>query len=317
MNVFVCNTPFHCLVAERIIDEARIDRAVLVFLPERDTPKSRRYFDRLAARVERAYFCVIHRHALADLHGLALVALRIRADFGRGHVFYLGNPRKAHTRALLVALGWTEVYTFDDGLGNVAAHGYFHEGKERKAARLFFGLLDPALSFRNLRRAVRCHYTVFDGPNAFPNARRIALFLRAAGAGAPAGRPAVVLVTSPLAEKGLVDGEVERRAYREIARRFRVTHVLAHPHEEHDKIDEPGIEVLADDRIAEEIIADMAAHRPVTVVGMSSTALATVAGLAGARAINVAVAGIPWTRQKSLHRFLERLGVETCEIRLP
>ena len=68
MNLIICTTPLHSLIAEKIIENRAGEFFHLIFISERGSNKDYFYFNRLSNKVNNAdFFCVYYKNRVEYL----------------------------------------------------------------------------------------------------------------------------------------------------------------------------------------------------------------------------------------------------------
>ena len=288
-NVFICYTPLQILIAEKIIELEKIDSFILIFYFEKDNAKSRYYFNKLSQNAKQAFYIKKDNKIFSALKTFHFLYLKIWKSSSHCN-FFTGNIKSAYSRVIIYLLGFSKLYTFDDGLSNVCGDGYFYENIEPSSiARLlsFFGL---DFSYSKMYYNIEKHYSIYKVPNVMPNSRYINLFNYASvkNYSNNNGTEVVILLTSTLFEEGLVRLDLEKELYEKIITKYNVTHVIRHPLEKVTKLESSNVIINESEKIAEEIVLDLRKqYDKIKIIGVYSSAQVNLKGMDGIEIVNV------------------------------
>lgn len=289
MYVFLCNTPLHALIAKRIIETENVQHYVLVYLCFDSGAKHKEYFSMLAEKSDHAFFCKLEGTVFSDIWRLSKLSLRLRNLIGTKILLGCGNIKHFHSRYLMLVLGVKHYFTFDDGSGNISGDGYFYDLTERKDVGIFFKILAPRLLYKSLVKNILVHYSIYDFPNVFTPCKHLNLI---EGKCERSGndRREIIYLANAFSEDGLMDESSELQLDRDVIDRLGVTQVLLHPRStKMEHFVHLGVKVIQTNMIAEDYILHIVPNRPVTLVGVYSTALLNLSSVQGVKLVNVCV----------------------------
>lgn len=307
MDLFLCYTPLHVLIAEQIIRRHPQERIGLLYLDFNGDPKHATYYQRLSRHAECSRLLALSDRYLTDMACLRKWASELGERCGDDRVRLIcGNLKKFHSRYVAYCLGIRDFVTFDDGMENLVS-GYLSDLREGPFSRSFFTLFARDCLYPNVLSRCQTHYTIFPLPNVYTNTQYIPL-LTGTESTARSRAPLTILLCGAYYEDNLMSLEGERSLYRNIVGRFQVTHYIRHPRERIAKLAGHQLEELSSDRVAEDIVQDLSRSHRVTVVGVYSTALLTLKAVEGIRLINIK---IPLDRAVvEIESIFERMSLE-------
>lgn len=161
-SLFICTTPLHSLIVERIIQLHGLapQDCTLLFFSLPGQPKRSFYFERLAPLfASRQLYEIGHRRWPASL-----LAARALLHGSRFDTVFLANTNHPYVQMVLSGLHFDDLRTFDDGttnLGRNTAYTRRHDvGLLRLASSLVLGNRYPQ---PRLRALASRHYTIFPG----------------------------------------------------------------------------------------------------------------------------------------------------------
>ncbi|MFY9311343.1 MAG: glycosyltransferase family 52 [Bacteroidia bacterium] len=311
-NIFICYTPLHILISEKIIQLEKIDSYILVFYVEKDNKKNRYYFDKLALGAKKSFYIKKDNKYFSALKTFYFLYLKLR-NYPHSN-FFTGNIKSVYSRFIICLLGFNKLVSFDDGMGNIWGSGYFYEDRIPSffARALSYVRLD--FTYSRMYQNIYKHYTIYYLPNVMPHSVYISLFEQSTTANdlAKSNDNIVILLTSTWSEYDIITIEKEREFYDKIIKRFNVTHIIPHPLEKIRKTINPNVEVIDSEKIAEEIIMEMRQrYDKIKIVGIYSSALINLKQITDVEVVNVY---FNFNSSETITRFLAEAGIETCYI---
>lgn len=178
MNLVVCFTPLQVLIALQAIKKENIDFNTIkfVYFSSIADDKHRKYYNLIAHRVSESKF-------ITDTYSLKLLCwLKKEFKKTRYDKILLASLDDSITHYLLSYVGFKELVTFDDGLGNILKTGsYFVPHPRKTIKKRIFTLVHFLLGRRyyldTLKSKSNRHYTIYsDFENCVSNAIPITLF---------------------------------------------------------------------------------------------------------------------------------------------
>lgn len=179
-NICICLTPLHVLIAERIASFEGIQFTRGIYLTYTNNEKSKYY----AKEMEK--FCISVDYVLLPsetnyskpkhVH-IFLRRLHFRLKFskyGKVDYVYTGTSINHYLYALLSAINFNRLITFDDGIINIKQNSAL-KIKDNCKVKLF--LLLSGITYWNERFFSKSsmHYSIYSTPNVFSNVKTINL----------------------------------------------------------------------------------------------------------------------------------------------
>ncbi|MGU7811292.1 glycosyltransferase family 52 [Burkholderia sp. AW49-1] len=303
MNLLVCYTPLHALIAMRLVELGAIGNFRLLYLCFNDAPSHHAYYARLSRHATHGSDLLQLPHDFRDPWRLALWGRSVRRG-GVPFTLICGNLKHAHSRFLAWVFGIRRFETFDDGSGNIVENGYFSESRESRAGRCLFAVLGRRYLYVNVVRDIERHYSIYAERNVYEDhARELVRFdlmsglteggtaFRSKAAAEVRGETATVYIGHTLTEDGLRSPADAERIDRAVHANYAVDYFLPHPRSRIISHYEPLREKrVKTSLIAEEFVIGLRQrHAHVRVIGLNSTALLNLSSLAGIDAINLRV----------------------------
>jgi len=306
MKLFICFTPLHVLISEKIIKKEEITEYLFVYFTDLDSDKNRFYFDKLSINAIESYYILLKKSLFKDIFTLLKLFQKLKKY--KELIYYSGKIKSFHNRFLMHLTGYKDYITFDDGSGNISNAGYFYEENENILFKIFFTFFNKKLLYKNIKVSNQLHYTIFDLPNVFQNIKLISLFNKKELTRKNNFPKITILLTNAFAEDREMSLDEEVSLYSKIIDEYNISHIIKHPREKFPKIDNSTIIEIVDIKIAEEKILELLKEYNITVIGIYSTVLLNLMGYDGLKLINIDVS--LKKPVKTLRKLLERYGIE-------
>ena len=179
-NICVCLTPLHVLVATRIAELEGIKFTKGIYLTYTNNDKSKFYakemeqfclsVDYVLLPSEKSYSRHKHIHIF-----LRRLYYRLKfAKYGKVSSVYTGTSINHYLFALLSAINFDRLITFDDGIINIKQNSDL-KLKDKWSAKLFLLLSGITYWREKLISKSNLHYSIYTTPNAFANVKSIKL----------------------------------------------------------------------------------------------------------------------------------------------
>ncbi len=279
MQLFICYTPLQILVANQIIGTEKIKNYNFIYLYDNISDKNTHYYNLLRKNAVYSNKLLRTKNIFTDFKHIYHLYLQLKKETTLDNVtIYTGNIKSVHTRFLMLLLNYSTLNTFDDGCGNVVAHGYYADNSEILLYKLFFSLVKPKLVYKNLRKTMKTHFSIYKEKNIYPNVKHIDLFDNIPQHMHDQKPTKVIFLTSVLSEDKIISLEQELALYTAIISKFTVTDIISHPRERNPKITN-NIELISTNRISEEEIFKLSKDFELTVIGIFSATLLNISGL--------------------------------------
>lgn len=280
MQFFICYTPLQILVAKKIIHSEKIQNYCFVFFYDNESEKNIYYYKLLENEAFFSKKILRTKTTLSDFTNIYKLSQKIKDTCKTEEVnIYSGNIKSVHTRFLMFLLKYTNLYTFDDGCGNISNTGYYADNNEKIIYKLFFQLFDPSLVYKSLRKKIKVHYTIFKEKNIYPNCKYMPLYENLIEDKNIIKEKKTILLTSVLSEDHITNEVTEIELYRTIISNFNVTDVIPHPREKKPKINEQDVNIIHSSFISEDLLFQLSQNYELTIIGIFSATLLNLAGL--------------------------------------
>lgn len=310
MKTFVCFTPLHVLIAERIIEIEAIKEYIFIYFTDIDTKKNKYYYAKLAEKSLLSHYIILKKNILKDLTIIYKLWKDIKPLVEKNKaIYYTGKIKSSHVRLLMYLSTYKNLITFDDGSGNISGAGYFYDTNENILFKSFFYIFNKKLLYKNIKNHNIKHYTIFNLPNVFQNTVLINLFTINNIPLNIKKKKLVVLLTNAFAEDSEMKLSHEITLYEKIIKNYNVSHIIKHPREQYLKVSSSNVKELISMKISEELMYELSLEYDITVIGIYSTTLFTLAKFKDINTINIhAELKKPINNIKNI---LENIGIET------
>jgi len=265
INIFICMTPLHLLISEKILEQKINKVNFLIYIPNRNTEQNKHYFDRVNCSFHKAYYNPIDKNLFIYLYEIIKVCLKLRNDDKIN--YFVGNLKSVFSRLPMLITGYKEINIFDDGFANILPNSFLYQ-PEKKYIKIFFKIFNSRLEYEIAQNSIKKYYTIFKN-NQILNHTYIELFKNTSSINSKNTRS--ILLTSPFSEYKILDTEEESNLYKKVIQEYSITDVLMHPNEKKIKISE--INILNDIFIAEEYVSMLSKTSNIIVYAFYSTAL--------------------------------------------
>ncbi|MCK4442186.1 MAG: hypothetical protein KAU90_09260, partial [Sulfurovaceae bacterium] len=97
MKIFICFTPLHVLIAERIIEKEVIEEYIFIYFTDFDTEKNRYYYAKLKQNATLSKYIVLKKNIFKDLIIIYKLWKELRALVKRYKaIYYTGKIKSSH-----------------------------------------------------------------------------------------------------------------------------------------------------------------------------------------------------------------------------
>ncbi|SAK75289.1 CMP-N-acetylneuraminate-beta-galactosamide-alpha-2,3-sialyltransferase [Caballeronia calidae] len=291
MNLLICYTPLHVLIAERLVALGELGEFYLLYICFNDSDRHDFYFRRLAESATYGGELLRLPHDWRD--PFVIARWRVRQMPLKPRTLFCGNIKHAHSRWAAYLFGIKQFKTFDDGSGNIASSGYFYDMSESAAGKTLFSTLAPRYLYRNVIRKIDVHFSIYEEPNVYSKfarqTRRIPLLINQRFSREPGEGKVTVYVGHALVEDALKSREEGERLDRAVFRKYGVDHFLPHPRSANLSFYAPLRDVAeTTPLVAEEFVLGLLEqYANVRVIGFKSSALLNLAFVPGVDVINL------------------------------
>ena len=224
-NIFICYTYLHCLLSLAIIKKKQIKAEVFFISKHKNETNNIAILDLLEYGINVRFV----KKSLGCNYINALIwVFRKKAKN-----IYVGNLKTSFSRFFLIFLSKYELYTFDDGIGNIihSDKSYLYNDKESVWSNLIFNMFHKALLYRNIRSRISAHYTIFKQDNIYKNASYIELFpIEKENAQIENyHNSANILLGSSFSEYGILSKKNELKMLNTAIKTFNIDFLIPHP----------------------------------------------------------------------------------------
>lgn len=235
-NFFICFTPLHVLLAQRIKTEKMIASDYFLYISESTSEKNKRYFTMLQKDSGRSFY-FRKGGVFNNLFTIIRLFIKLRSIKGTVATIYVTNIKTFYSRIFVWFLSPDAIVTFDDGIGNInvsvegAPRSYFANPEENKWVNFFFTVVNKKLLYKNLVQRIEKHYTIYKLPNIFKNAEYIEMF-RTSENSRKKTKKLTLLLTSALALENYMTEIEESSFYDKLISTYGVDMIIRHPRNE-------------------------------------------------------------------------------------
>ena len=160
MNLIICTTPLHSLIAEKSIEKRAGEFFHLIFISERGSNKDYFYFNRLSNKVNNAdFFCVYYKNRVEYLKFL----FRIKKFLNKKYddVFF-ANINSIFIHRILSLIYFSKIITFDDGMANIIPNSSITCKENISFIRILLNyVFGIKFNKRRIKNIISSHYTLF------------------------------------------------------------------------------------------------------------------------------------------------------------
>lgn len=179
-SICICLTPLHVLIARRIYEKKGIKFSKGIYLSYVDNDKNRFYVDEMRAFCEAVDDVLLpSEDSYGSLKHLAMYVRRLqfRLKFSAyRHVrdVYTGTSINHYLYALLSAIKFSRLVTFDDGVENIKTDSAL-KIKEKPSAKLFLWLSGITYGRDRMLSKSSLHYSIYNAINVYTKTEKIDL----------------------------------------------------------------------------------------------------------------------------------------------
>ena len=313
MKLVICYTPLHALILKRLREEGLIDNYYLLYICFDSGLRHKQYFNIAGINGQRK-FLVLKRSLYHDFYKLLKFLKGLPHDFKFTGVV-TGNLKHSYSRFSAYVLGVRELYTFDDGSGNISGAGYLYEANENFLSQIFFLLCATRFLYKNCLSRIVTHYTIYDFDNLVDvyNVSKIKISLLRERKVSEIKKLHSISVY--LGNCFYLDGELSERGEfsfdEAVVKRYKIDLYLPHPRRESliFKNEEKHMKIL-DTGISEDVVLSLLdSYSQVNLFGCYSSVMLNLSQVEGVSIKNIHVDLNKPTN--TLEKIFERLGIPT------
>ena len=238
-DVFIIHSPLIALICNVLMSGLNRGNYIIVYV-YRNKDKDGFYFKRLShANISMKYFFKNGRFLIINMF---ILSVKLRLKYQKVNV-YVGQVKSPISRLFLFGIKKFNLYTVDEGYSNIFnnLHGYYQDDSERKLSTLFFSIFDKNFLYKNIRKTIVNHYTIFRCKNVFYNTIYISLVNTLTNKDIflinELDRLNVLLLTNKTESQTMLSND-EKTLYEIIIDKYSIDKIIPHPGSKFDKLSE-------------------------------------------------------------------------------
>lgn len=253
-----------------------MDNFIFVYFYDQENDKNNYYYKIMANKAIYATKIKRDKKYINDFYNIYTLSKVLQTQgFTADSDVYTANIKSIHTRLLIYLTGFNDLYTFDDGIGNILHTTFFIDNNELSGSKIFFSMFNPQLLYKNLRKNIKKHYTIYSQKNVYDNTQKIELFTLSKHTSISQNLPEVkILLTGPFSEIKRIDINTEIALYKYVMKQYDIDKVLPHPGEKNQKYHVS--ESIKTPLIAEEYFYELSKKYTIHLYGFYSSALINI-----------------------------------------
>lgn len=284
MNLFICFTPLHILICEKIIENYHSEEFELLLLFNHDNKKTTFYADRMKPKPKNIFKTTIYQASIyKNLNSSFKIKNMLK---GKNYInVFTPHPKGLFIATVLSNVTYKNLYSFDDGVANLHYEGYLFCGKlvklrlrnkiKKQIKYLLLGIKPN--DFESYTSALKAHYTIFPNmPNLIKKTKEIKLFNENFSDKGNRTKTIKLFLGQPIYEKEL---EKNRILIEGLIEKFKIDLYLPHPREEYiiKNVKYIDTKLIAEDYIISQLQKDKTVN--FEIYGFFTTALFTLSNL--------------------------------------
>ncbi|QGM81064.1 glycosyltransferase family 52 [Otariodibacter oris] len=227
MNIIICYTPLHVLIAERIIELYPNEKFYGVMIYPVDNEKYQHYSEKLQAKCNQ--FFSLHQHT--DRFNLLKEIIELKYRFYRKNFqrVFVASINDIQIQFLLSSISFQHFYTFDDGTANIVPSSVYYKDEPKTFIRRTINrVLHNKYSVEILKSLSEAHYTIYpDFPNIISNTINIDLFSSLSSSSN------VESVSILLGQPAFLENEKNIKLAESVIKKFNIQYYFPHPREQY------------------------------------------------------------------------------------
>ena len=156
-NLYICNTPLHLLIAEKIIKSE--DLSSIIYVTKTINEKEQFYLKRLQRKQLNIFIIKLNVNFLFNFIKLFFYTKSFK-NITFDNV-YVGNLKTFYNRFLLFMINYKYLNSYDDGIGTLIKDGYFSNLDENFLSKLFFSITNMNFLYKNIIKNVNNQYIIY------------------------------------------------------------------------------------------------------------------------------------------------------------
>lgn len=165
MNLIICATPFHVLLAEKIIEKYPHEEFYTIFLTPYRNRKFELYYNRIREKSSHTKYVQLKApiNKIEVLIGLNRLNKEIKEIKNINfNTIFLACIENIYTHALVSRVSFEKIITFDDGTANIDTQSFlYREEKKSILNKLFRTIFRIKYDMNKLKKSSKKHYTIY------------------------------------------------------------------------------------------------------------------------------------------------------------
>lgn len=276
-SLIMCLTPLQMIIAEKIIGLKPEEKFDLVVIAPFDSDKYKYYYDRLKS------ICInsIYYTEEVGIKGFFsyINKLRVNRLDKKYQNLYLANIQSRHLQYILSKSPSSNIYTFDDGIGNIIQSGLFYlDNKPKLFKRAFWRVLGIKYYMKDIKNLSLLHYTIYkDVPNVIKKTQLIKLYSEHKSNYKPLTSVVKIYLGQPIEE---LPTDLDNNYVTKVVEELNIDFYYPHPREK--SIPTGNFKVIESPLVFEDYIASYLEDNPevmVEIYSFISSAMLNIASL--------------------------------------
>ena len=257
---------------------------VYVYVTQYMTEKDYFYFDRIKGNAD--HFIIETKKSGGIIQLLSTIKKLKKHKFKK---VFLAQVKTAYNRFILSSLNQTfELYSFDDGIGNLIQKGYLDTKDEHFLSQAYFNLFNKKYLYKNFVARISSHFTIYPPKlNIFSNCVPIKL---ASGISQDKNniKTVSILLSSPFYDLNVLPKNKNIHIFDQALKILTPDYFLPHPKDTlYNRLDLSNTNVVRTHLIAEEWILEMAKELNIELFSFGSTTLLNLVTSPNVRPVNL------------------------------
>lgn len=253
-------TPFQMFLVDKLLKEEK-GIYTLIFIEHVGNAKNDYYYNILSKKMSKSFrYTVDKSNPFVKFIYFFLFVLKLRKHLSNVDSVFLSTINDKHIFTLLKLIGFKDIISFDDGLGNIFVDGDFFENNKR---------------LEYIKGKISKHYTIYKGlPNIVDCKKIVSLNLNQNIANGVVEREISIFLGQPYKEFLL--HEMSDDKLKKILSKFKNSYYFPHPRENtiYDSIEYISTELIFEDYIYNLLVSD--SHVKINVYTFFSSAALNV-----------------------------------------
>ena len=320
MNLFICFTPLHILICEKIIENYHNEEFELLLICNYNNKKLPFYADKMKPKPKNIFKTTVYQAGiLKNLNSSFKIKNMLK---GKKYInIFTPQPKGFFIATILNNITYKNLYSFDDGVANLHYNSNFIYGKlaklrlrnkiKKQIKYLLLGIKPN--DFENYTSILKAHYTIFPNmPNLIKNTKEIKLFNENFSDKENRTKTIKLFLGQPIYEKEL---EKNRILIQKLIEKFKIDLYLPHPREEYiiKNVKYIDTKLIAEDYIISQLQKDKTIN--FEIYGFFTTALFTLSNLNILKLNAIFVQNDEvFENVKSLYNIMQKLNIKVINL---